>query len=261
MNFLKNKKCKLQYFLLLLSLFIIPLNAYAYSNYIIPGGETIGIEVNSKGVLVVGFYKVQNEYIGKDAGFLVGDKIISINNQKITTIDEMVNIVNKEATNKKLEVTIERNSKTSTLPLDLVCDSESVCKTGLYVKDEITGIGTLTYIDPDTKIFGALGHEILEKTTGERFEIKDGKIFKADVTSTTRSSNGTPGGLQPAREAVQLGAGVLRAVRGRKIQHKRRRELRIFAGAQRSRPVRHAILLGVYGRGDLPGRLEIYPAV
>ena len=75
----------------------------------------------------------------------------------------------------------------------LVCDSESVCKTGLYVKDEITGIGTLTYIDPDTKIFGALGHEILEKTTGERFEIKDGKIFKADVTSTTRSSNGTPG--------------------------------------------------------------------
>ena len=193
MNFLKNKKCKLQYFLLLLSLFIIPLNAYAYSNYIIPGGETIGIEVNSKGVLVVGFYKVQNEYIGKDAGFLVGDKIISINNQKITTIDEMVNIVNKEATNKKLDVTIERNSKTSTLPLDLVCDSESVCKTGLYVKDEITGIGTLTYIDPDTKIFGALGHEILEKTTAERFEIKDGKIFKADVTSTTRSSNGTPG--------------------------------------------------------------------
>ena len=176
MNFLKNKKRKLQYFLLLLSLFIIPLNAYAYSNYIIPGGETIGIEVNSKGVLVVGFYKVQNEYIGKDAGFLVGDKIISINNQKITTIDEMVNIVNKEATNKKLEVTIERNSKTSTLPLDLVCDSESVCKTGLYVKDEITGIGTLTYIDPDTKIFGALGHEILEKTTGERFEIKDGSL-------------------------------------------------------------------------------------
>lgn len=63
-------------------------------------GETVGIEVNSKGVLVVGFYKVQNEYIGKDAGFLVGDKIISINNQKITTIDEMVNIVNKEATTK-----------------------------------------------------------------------------------------------------------------------------------------------------------------
>ena len=95
MNFFKNKKCKLQYPLLLLSLFTIPLNAYAYSNYIIPGGETVGIEVNSKGVLVVGFYKVQNEYIGKDAGFLVGDKIVSINNQKVTTIDEMVYIVNK----------------------------------------------------------------------------------------------------------------------------------------------------------------------
>ena len=86
MNFFKNKKCKLQYFLLLLSIFIIPLNALAYSNYILPGGETVGIEVNSKGVLVVGFYKVQDEYIGKDAGFLVGDKIVSINNQNITSI-------------------------------------------------------------------------------------------------------------------------------------------------------------------------------
>ena len=75
----------------------------------------------------------------------------------------------------------------------MICDSENVCKTGLYVKDEITGIGTLTYIDPKTTIFGALGHEITERTTGERFEIKDGKIFKATVTDNTKSENGSPG--------------------------------------------------------------------
>lgn len=182
----------------LLALLIIPTNIYAYSKYIIPGGQTIGIEVESKGILVVGFYKVNDVYIGKEAGFEIGDSILKINNEEVTSIENMVNIVNKQSENEAtrsnpLEVTIERNHKTSTLSLNMVCDNSNICKTGLYVKDEITGIGTLTYIDPNSKIFGALGHEILEKTTGEKFEIKDGKIFKADVTSTTRSETGNPG--------------------------------------------------------------------
>ena len=191
MNFFKKWK-KLQ-ILLLFAIFILPANVFAYSKYIIPGGETIGIEVNSNGVYVVGFYDVNGENIGKDAGFKVGDKIIAINNEKITSISSMIDKINQEAGSTTLEVTVEREDKTSDLALKMKCDSENVCKTGLYVKDEITGIGTLTYIDPNTKIFGALGHEIMEKTTGEKFEIKDGKIFKADVTNTTRSSNGSPG--------------------------------------------------------------------
>ena len=106
----------------------------------------------------------------------------------------MVNVVNSEAEkNNQLDVTIIRDDKSSNLTLDMICDSENVCKTGLYVKDEITGIGTLTYIDPKTTIFGALGHEITERTTGEKFEIKDGKIFKATVTDNTKSENGSPG--------------------------------------------------------------------
>ena len=192
MHFLK--KLKLQIIFPLLILFIMPINIYAYSKYIIPGGETIGIEVNSKGVLVVGFYEVDSKYIGKDAGFLIGDTITEINNTKVNNIDEMVKAVNEEAdSNNQLDVTIIRNGKSSNLTLDMICDSDAVCKTGLYVKDEITGIGTLTYIDPKTTIFGALGHEITERTTGERFEIKDGKIFKATVTDNTKSENGSPG--------------------------------------------------------------------
>ena len=192
MHFLK--KIKLQIIIPLLILFIIPINIYAYSKYIIPGGETIGIEVNSKGVLVVGFYEVESKYIGKDAGFLIGDTITKINDTKVETINEMVDAVNSEAEkNNQLDVTIIRNGKSSNLTLNMICDSSNVCKTGLYVKDEITGIGTLTYIDPKTTIFGALGHEITERSTGERFEIKDGKIFKATVTDNTKSENGSPG--------------------------------------------------------------------
>ena len=192
MNFLK--KIKLQIIVPLLILFIMPQNIYAYSKYIIPGGETIGIEVNSKGILVVGFYEVDSKYIGKDAGFEIGDVITKINNTKVSSIEEMVNVVNEEASNdNKLDVTIIRDGKSSSLALDMICDSNNVCKTGLYVKDEITGVGTLTYIDPKTTIFGALGHEITERTTGERFEIKDGKIFNATVTDNIKSESGSPG--------------------------------------------------------------------
>ena len=192
MNFLK--KLKLQIIVPLLILFIMPQNIYAYSKYIIPGGETIGIEVNSKGILVVGFYEVDSKYIGKDAGFEIGDVITEINNTKVSNIEEMVNAVNDEASNdNKLDVTIIRDGKSSSLTLNMVCDSSNVCKTGLYVKDEITGVGTLTYIDPKTTIFGALGHEITERTTGERFEIKDGKIFNATVTDNIKSESGSPG--------------------------------------------------------------------
>ena len=68
-----------------------------------------------------------------------------------------------------------------------------VYKTGLYVKDSVTGIGTLTFIDPETQKFGALGHEIEEQTTGKIFEIKDGKIFETTVTGIIPSTDGSPG--------------------------------------------------------------------
>lgn len=177
---------------ILLFLLIIPLNVFAYSSYIIPGGETIGIEVNSKGVLVVGFYKVNNSYIGRSAGFEVGDKIIKLNGKDINNISSMIEIINETDKN-TVEFTILRGSSEKNISLNLSEDSDGVLKTGLYVKDSINGIGTLTYIDPSTNIFGALGHEIIEKTTAEKFEIKDGIIFGANVVGIEKSTNGNAG--------------------------------------------------------------------
>ncbi len=188
MNF-KNKL--LTFFFTLL--FILPLNVFAYSEYVIPGGENIGIQVNSKGVLIVGFYEVNDQYIGKDAGFAIGDKIISINDQEVETINEMVNAINEKKEATTISVGFLRDEKEQSLDLSLVKDENNVYKTGLYVKDQINGIGTLTYIDPNTKIYGALGHEITEKSTASKFEIKDGKIFKANVTGIQKSTDGSPG--------------------------------------------------------------------
>lgn len=172
--------------------FIIPNTVLAYSKYVIPGGETIGIEVNSKGILVIGFYKVNNVYTAKNAGFKTNDIIIEVNNQKVSTIDEMTNII-KEINSPTIKFKVLRKSKEKVIELPLNYDENNILKTGLYVKDKINGIGTLSYIDPTTKIFGSLGHEIIESSTATKFEIKDGTIYEANVSSITKSKVGNAG--------------------------------------------------------------------
>ncbi len=185
------KKFKKSATLLLLSLFIMPFQVFAYSEYLIPGGENIGIQIHSKGILVVGIYEVNGTYPASDAGLMIGDKITKINDQNVENINDMIAKINASES-LDLKVTYERANKTLNTTLHIIKE-EDVFKTGLYVKDSVTGIGTLSFIDPNTKIFGALGHEITEKNTGKILEVKDGKIFNAAVTGIDRSEEGTPG--------------------------------------------------------------------
>lgn len=185
------KKFKKTSLLLLLSLFIIPINVFAYSNYLIPGGENIGIQIESRGIMIVGVYEINHTYPAYDAGLQIGDMIIKVNKENVNTIDEMVAKIN-ELKPKEITLTYERNKKQQQTTLKIV-EEDNIFKTGLYVKDRITGIGTLSFIDPGTKIFGALGHEIVEQTTGKMLEVKNGKIFESTVTNIDRSENGNPG--------------------------------------------------------------------
>ena len=105
----------------------------------------------------------------------------------------MLNVIEGVKDKKEIEITYKRGNKEDSTHLKLVKSDNNVYKTGLYVKDSITGVGTLTYIDPNTKLFGALGHEIIEKNSGQKLEIKDGKIYSSTVTGVTRSSIGSPG--------------------------------------------------------------------
>jgi len=187
------KKAKMSCLLLLISLTLLPLNAYAYSEYIIASGKNIGIELNATGIIIVGTYEVGNVNPAKDAKLQTGDKIIKINNTSVYSIEEMINIIEKTNTNNILNVTYLRGSKEFTTTLSLIKDKDDILKTGLYVKDSINGVGTLTFIDPNTKIYGALGHEIIEKTTGQKLEIKSGKIYESTVTGIVKSNDGNPG--------------------------------------------------------------------
>lgn len=171
---------------------MIPFPALAYSDYILPGGENIGIQIESKGILVVGIYEVKGTYPASDAGVKVGDLILKVNNQDVTNIDDMVAKISEQKES-KVSLTYSRDGVKKTTTLALYLDQNGVYKTGLYVKDSITGLGTLSFIDPETKLFGALGHEITERNSGLMLEVKDGKIFDTSVTTIDRSVEGTPG--------------------------------------------------------------------
>lgn len=180
---------KLKKISLITLLAIFPFQVLAYSSSLIASGETIGIKVSTDGVLIVGTYDIDDISPAKKAGLKSGDIITKIDENIVLSIDDMIDTIdNKE----EILITYKRNSKEYKTKLSLI-KQNGISKTGLYVKDSVTGIGTLTYIDPQTKEFGALGHEIQEKNTKEKLEIKDGKIFESNVISIDRSSGGTPG--------------------------------------------------------------------
>ena len=175
--------------ILFLTLFILPLNTLAFSKYLVPGGENLGINIQSNGILVVGFYDTKNS----KSNLEVGDMIVSINDTQVTSINDMLKLINTNDDTLNLKIGYKRKNVLKTTNMILVKEDDGVFKTGLYVKDSVTGIGTLTYIDPETNKYGALGHSITDSKSNVKFEVKDGKIFKSDVVSIDKSRDGEPG--------------------------------------------------------------------
>jgi stage IV sporulation protein B len=185
------KKLKNQTLIFLLALFIIPQTLFAYSDKIIVGGDTVGIKLNTNGILIVGSYDINGHNSLVEAGLKSGDVISSINDISVSKVEDMVDIIGKcNCTNLKVSYIRDNKSSKTTLPL---YEDNGVLKTGLYVKDGVSGVGTLTFIDPETKLFGVLGHEIADINSGNIINIKDGIIFESKITGITRSSEGNPG--------------------------------------------------------------------
>lgn len=185
------KKLKSFIAIFLVATFIMPQSLLAYSKYIVAGGENIGLSINNKGIIIAGFYKVEDKYPGYDAGLNKGDVIKRANDKEVSSIDDFIGAI-KESDGKSLKLVYQRGKQNETTALNLTNENGTL-KTGLYVKDMISGIGTLTYIDPESRIYGALGHEVLEQTTGTMINVRDGKIYNSNVTSVEKSVRGEPG--------------------------------------------------------------------
>ncbi len=183
---------KIRYLIALFLVVLCPLNVLAYSEKIIPGGNNIGIEINIEGVLVVGFYKINGEYNKGNPDINIGDYIIKVNDKDVNSINELIKYIDEDIKDDKVILTVKRDEQEIKIDFEVKLQN-GIYKTGLYVKDKISGIGTVTYIDSESKIYGALGHEILESNTNRRVEVRTGEIYKSNVTGIDKSLDGNPG--------------------------------------------------------------------
>ena len=185
------KKFKKLFLVLVIATFIMPQSILAYSDYIAIGGENIGLQINNKGIIVAGFYEINGKKPAEDAGLKQGDIILKVDSIKINNINDFVKQI-EDSNHKYIKLEYKRNDKIYNTTLTLEMDGD-VLKTGIFVKDTISGIGTLTYIDPKTKIYGALGHEVIESETSIMVDVLDGKIYNSTVTDIDKSKRGIPG--------------------------------------------------------------------
>ncbi len=167
--------------------------------YVIPSGEAIGVKIYADGVLVVGISDVADKQgrifaPAKDAGIEVGDRIIEVNGNKVNDTDDFVEILNDEKG--KVRITLIRGDDVRDVKLSAVYapDSRSY-KVGLWVRDSTAGIGTLTFYDPKTFSFSALGHGICDSDTGSLMTVRQGSINACNIRSVIKGEKGVAGEL------------------------------------------------------------------
>jgi len=166
---------------------------------LIPGGQSVGIRMDVKGVLVVGLEEIETKdgvrSPGYDAGLQIGDIILSINGTPVHYAEDVQQIVNEKDRSLLLEVLRKNETLVLSLQTAEAMDGSGF-KIGVWVKERIAGIGTLSFYDPQTGVFAALGHGIYESKTGTLLEAGSGQLLRTEVKSIREGTSGEPGEIR-----------------------------------------------------------------
>ena len=161
---------------------------------VIPGGDIIGLQIETEGILVLGTGEVtlKDGTVAEPAKGILksGDYIVGINGKKNITREEFLYSIGVEP----LRLMIDRNNELVEVEIQPVQDYSGKYKIGTWIRTDAQGIGTITYVTSNGK-FGALGHGITDVDTGLLMEIEGGKLFDAEVLSIVKGKTGTPGEL------------------------------------------------------------------
>lgn len=162
---------------------------------VIPVGELVGIKLYTKGVLVVGMAEIEGQKPYSGTEIQEGDVITSINDNEITNTSELIECINK-SNGKELEITYVNEGETKECSITPVKTEEGEYKIGLWVRDSAAGIGTVTFYEPETQSFVALGHGITDIDTSKLINISSGQLVTTKILSIVKGESGTPGKIQ-----------------------------------------------------------------
>ncbi len=166
---------------------------------VIPIGHTVGIKMSAEGVLVVRLNEIQTPdgpvCPAGEAGMKEGDLIVSINNERIESNDQLQKQIALSA-GSPVTITVERDGNTETLTATPREDDKGVYRIGVLARDSMAGIGTLTYVDPESGAYGSLGHGICDNETGVLMPLREGSLLYSVVESVQKGEAGEPGALQ-----------------------------------------------------------------
>ena len=185
--------------LMTLILFCVNLTVSAEEQLLVPMGRTIGITVNIKGVSVINTAGFETEdgsvcSPAADAGISADDIILKIDGREISSAADLEKMTNKAGSG-ELSVVYEHGGEEKQTSVRAKKDAnDGRYRIGVWIKDSASGIGTITYYDPKSKSFGALGHGICD-SKGRLINISGGNALKAEVTSVRRGEKGAPGEL------------------------------------------------------------------
>lgn len=172
--------------------------------YVVPLGDAVGLKLYTSGVLVVGMGEIEGAGNVKykpyeNSGIEEGDRIIAINNNTVTCTTDLINEVNKSKGN-SVNVQYIRDEDTIETSIIPAKGSDNKYKLGLWVRDAAAGVGTVSFYEPETKTFAALGHGIQDIDTGQLLKIAKGDFVTTKIISITKGKKGTPGKIQGSIE-------------------------------------------------------------
>ncbi|MBO7171013.1 MAG: SpoIVB peptidase, partial [Clostridia bacterium] len=166
---------------------------------LIPGGMSFGVRLLGEGVCIVGLSEVavgeKNISPAASAGLSPKDLIIEVDGAKVRTVQDFKRSI-ASSEGKTLSLLCKRNGKTFSTTLTPAKDNTGQYTAGMWVRDSASGIGTVTFIDPKTGAFGALGHGICDSSSGELLPLSRGIVTDAVVTGIEKGKKGAPGELK-----------------------------------------------------------------
>ena len=166
---------------------------------LIPIGHTVGIKLFSDGILVVGLSELETAQgqaaPAKDCGLKVGDLILQADGTEIQSTEHFQSLVQEEA-GKPVMLQVKRGSQLLELEADCVQGEDGVWRLGAWIRDSLAGIGTMTFYDPATNVFGTLGHGINDVDTALLMPLEAGAIMDSTVKAVKKGAAGDPGELK-----------------------------------------------------------------